>query len=156
MGHIAVGFPVAGELEGFLTTIRDSRGSLDVGLMIVKMCVPPVMATPFGTPMVGCSPQWLPPNTRPKPVDHPSPFSASTNQPVLTVHHLLRANKDITLNVNPSIAVASAGSTFPLIADLRVAPELKVWVMPKKGEEKKVEMWKGSFFDSLSWQIQLI
>ncbi|KAG8871153.1 hypothetical protein FRB97_008961 [Tulasnella sp. 331] len=108
-----------------------------------QMCVPPVMATPFGTPMVARTPQWLPPNTRPKPVNHPSPFSASANQPVLTVHHLLRANKDIALNVNPSISSASAGSTFPLIADLRVTPELKVWVMPKKGEEKKVEMWNG-------------
>lgn len=110
----------------------------------MKMCVPPAMVTP----MVACPPQWLPPNTRPKPVDHPSPFSASANQPVLTVHHLLRANKDITLNVNPSIAAAHAGSTFPLIADLRVAPELKVWLMPKKGEEKKVETWRGIVFSS--------
>ncbi|KAG8986879.1 hypothetical protein FRB94_007951 [Tulasnella sp. JGI-2019a] len=119
---------------------RTSWGT-SLGASPWQLCVPPVVATPFGP---ATATQWSPPVTRPKPVDHPSPFSASAHQPVLTVHHLLRANKDILLNVNPSIAAVSAGSTYPLIADFRVLPDLKVWIMPKTAEEKKkVATWKG-------------
>lgn len=117
-------------------------------LIRIQLVVPPMMTRATG--MTQFPPPWMGAATgtgRPKEVGHTSPFTAPSlaTQPVLTVQHLLRAGREIILNLNPSLAAARDPSGFPLISDMRVLPELKVWKIAIKDGSKKVEDWKGPF-----------